>query len=61
MPEPNKQAREIAESHWNYNREIVLLLDNSLVGENIKYFHLIEYFYTEAFVHGFKHGKESKR
>jgi len=58
MTEPKKQARQIAEEHWDYNREIIILLDDSLTGDNIKYLHLMEYFYIEAFVHGIKHGKE---
>jgi len=61
MTKPKKQAKGIAENHWNYNREIILLLDNSLLGENIRYLHLMEYFYIEAFVHGFKHGKDNKK
>ena len=42
MTEPKKQARQIAEEHWDYNREIIILLDDSLTGDNIKYLHLMK-------------------
>ena len=60
MTRPRLNEHQIAYQHWEYNKELILKLDPTLDSINEKYLKLMEYFYVEAFKHGYKHAKGEK-
>ena len=50
MTKPNKTPRQLAEEHWNYIE--LLLFQQRLIEKKL---------FIDAFIHGYKHGKESKK
>jgi len=50
MTKPKKTPRQVAEEHWEYTEHILV----KMVG-------MMHYFYIEAMIHGYKHGKDSKK
>ena len=58
MTKQKKTLWQIAEDHWRYNKGVIVILDPTLLSINSKYLDLMENFYTQAFIHGYKHGKE---
>ncbi len=45
--------------HWNYN-ETLICLSSENTALTIHMLPLMKYLYTQAFIHGYKHGKENK-
>ena len=52
----NEKSKELADAHWFYIKS--LLTEHGIPGPEIK---RIEFHYTTAFIHGFKHGVESTK
>jgi len=61
MTKPKTTARQIAEEHWEYNEQLVkLLLYKEAPEVTVLILAISHFFYTEAFIHGYKHAKEEK-
>ena len=55
-PEPSDAVERLAEAHWGYNLGLMSRCD-VYVDETLN---VMGYLYTQAFIHGYKHGKEDK-
>ncbi len=51
-----EDPRQLANDHWDFVKKVIDLHDSGLHGTSLA---MAEFYYKEAFVHGWKHGRES--
>jgi hypothetical protein len=57
IPKLNK-IEQLANNHWKYMEKVLTVTDPTLKTINIRYFNMMQVLYTQAMIHGIKHGAE---